>query len=299
MDFRPPSLLEQFLAKPCLFLSRRLYAAYQSTLSPPKTPSTPLTIVCISDTHNRTPALPPGDVLVHAGDLSCSGTAGEIQAQLDWLAAQPHPHKVVIAGNHDILLDPARDAGPREASQRQHLNWHGMTYLEDSYAELQFPARTLRVFGSPRTPRHGNWAFQHARTAAEATWTAVAVPNALDVLVTHGPPLAHIDQAGIGCPGLLGVLWRAQPKLLVCGHVHAARGIETLAFDDVQARWEALVRAGGGFANLASLAWALVWSLSLGRLRSHHARAQTVVVNAAHMGGMRDELRRDAVVVVI
>ncbi|KAH8838858.1 hypothetical protein MCOR27_010049 [Pyricularia oryzae] len=55
--------------------------------------------------------LPPGDSLVHAGDLSQYGTLAEIQAQLTWLAAQPHRHKVVVAGNHDLLLDSEFAAG--------------------------------------------------------------------------------------------------------------------------------------------------------------------------------------------
>jgi hypothetical protein len=67
----------------------------------------PVKIVCILDTHNCTPVLPEGDILIHAGDLSHHGSFAEIQAQLDWLRTQPHAHKVVIAGNHDLLTDAA------------------------------------------------------------------------------------------------------------------------------------------------------------------------------------------------
>lgn len=42
---------------------------------------------------------------MHAGDLSQYGTFNEIQAQLSWLSAQTHEHKIVVAGNHDLLLD--------------------------------------------------------------------------------------------------------------------------------------------------------------------------------------------------
>lgn len=34
--------------------------------------------VCISDTHNRNVALPKGDVLIHAGDLTNSGSYAEV-----------------------------------------------------------------------------------------------------------------------------------------------------------------------------------------------------------------------------
>ncbi|KAI9652655.1 MAG: hypothetical protein M1831_006642 [Alyxoria varia] len=65
----------------------------------------PVTVVCISDTHNTQPPVPAGDILLHAGDLTERGSFSELQAQISWLAAQPHRHKVAIAGNHDVLLD--------------------------------------------------------------------------------------------------------------------------------------------------------------------------------------------------
>ncbi|KAK1688460.1 Metallo-dependent phosphatase-like protein [Colletotrichum godetiae] len=64
-----------------------------------------VTVVCISDTHNTKPRLPPGDILVHAGDLTASGTKRELREALAWIRAQPHRFKVVVAGNHDLCLD--------------------------------------------------------------------------------------------------------------------------------------------------------------------------------------------------
>ena len=69
----------------------------------------PIRIICISDTHNAIPSLPPGDIMIHAGDLTTHGTLAEVQAQLQWLSSQAHTHKIVIAGNHDTLLDEASD----------------------------------------------------------------------------------------------------------------------------------------------------------------------------------------------
>ncbi|WIA43846.1 hypothetical protein OEZ86_010261 [Tetradesmus obliquus] len=67
------------------------------------------TIVCVSDTHCRPlqGQLPHGDILLHAGDFSNTGTLAEVQAFLHWLQQQPHRLKVVIAGNHDVTLDAA------------------------------------------------------------------------------------------------------------------------------------------------------------------------------------------------
>lgn len=60
--------------------------------------------VCVSDTHNASPAngafkLPGGDVLIHAGDLTNQGTLVEIRKTLDWIEAADYEAKIVIAGN--------------------------------------------------------------------------------------------------------------------------------------------------------------------------------------------------------
>lgn len=60
--------------------------------------------VCVSDTHNASPAngafkLPAGDVLIHAGDLTNQGTLAEIRKTLDWIEAANFEAKIVIAGN--------------------------------------------------------------------------------------------------------------------------------------------------------------------------------------------------------
>ncbi len=64
-------------------------------------------IVCISDTHNFTPAnpIPDGDILIHAGDFSNVGYLDEMHSFRDFLEKLPHRHKVFIAGNHDLPLD--------------------------------------------------------------------------------------------------------------------------------------------------------------------------------------------------
>ena len=57
------------------------------------------TIIMVSS-----PPLPPGDILIHAGDLTKRGTEGEVDSALAGLDAAPHAHKIVVAGNHDIAL---------------------------------------------------------------------------------------------------------------------------------------------------------------------------------------------------
>lgn len=56
-------------------------------------------IVCISDTHNQTPKLPRGDVLIHADDLTNQGSYSELQKKISWLEKADFEAKIVIAGN--------------------------------------------------------------------------------------------------------------------------------------------------------------------------------------------------------
>lgn len=66
-------------------------------------------IVIISDTHGLHRdlpfKLPRGDILIHAGDFSNTGTEKDIKDFTEWFTSQPHFRKVFIAGNHELTLD--------------------------------------------------------------------------------------------------------------------------------------------------------------------------------------------------
>ncbi|KAK4103759.1 Metallo-dependent phosphatase [Parathielavia hyrcaniae] len=289
-----PGLWEQFIAQPCIFLARRLYIWRQILPSQPLVD--PVSVVCVSDTHNSQPALPDGDVLIHAGDLTQSGSLPELQAAVGWLRVQPHPVKIVVAGNHDLLLDASCDdrRGQAEdaAAQRRAIDWGGIVYLENGEATITCPnGRRLRVYGSPRSPRHGNWAFQYHR--GEDVW-AGTVPHGIDVLVTHGPPRAHLDLLRWGCEHLLRELWRVRPRLHVFGHIHEGAGTEWLQFDELQDAYERTVLAGGGMGNLARTVRAFI-----GTLFRPTTEAKCLLVNPSIVGGLRDNERRQPVRVVI
>lgn len=60
-------------------------------------------IVCVSDTHNSSPLngqfkVPPGDVLIHAGDMTNQGSHSELQKAVEWIGGCEHEVKIVIAG---------------------------------------------------------------------------------------------------------------------------------------------------------------------------------------------------------
>lgn len=197
-------------------------------------------VVCISDTHMKHEKLqiPDGDILVHTGDFSSLGRWDDIKRFVDWFASQPHQHKIVIAGNHDLTLElPYYDTvvgrfhrGIREPAEQiiEYISTHsGFHYLLDEGVECE----GLYVYGSPWQPYFYNWAFnlQRGKQCMEK-WKAI--PERTDILLTHGPPLGHGDlcASGVraGCVDLLiDIQNRIRPKLHVFGHIHEGAGITT------------------------------------------------------------------------
>lgn len=212
------------------------------------TTSSKIRIVCISDTHNHAPGegytLPKGDILIHAGDLTNQGSKSELQKTARWLAKADFAAKIIVAGNHDLSLDPNYGLKHKEGwtvKPEGVEKWRammegmpGVTYLRHESAEIGLPnlGVSFRVFGSPFSAESlkQNWAFQYLQDDADALWSKV--PDDTDVLITHTPPAGHVDtskhwQEG-GCPSLMQALRRVRPVLHVCGHHHEGQGAEMI-----------------------------------------------------------------------
>lgn len=176
-------------------------------------------LVCISDTHglHEQVRLPAGEVLLHAGDLSDWGRLDEVADFLSWFSQVGHfRHRVFIAGNHDFAFERS----PRLA---ENLIPRNVIYLNDSGIVLD----GLKVWGSPITPSFCSMAFNRDDTAIQANWNLI--PDDVDVLVTHGPPLGIMDRVlpsdlPVGCPLLAQAIARCQPRVHVFGHIHEGYG---------------------------------------------------------------------------
>ncbi|KAF4456753.1 Metallo-dependent phosphatase [Fusarium austroafricanum] len=295
LDRPRPSRWQKFWAAPYVFIAQQLYAVTRPA-TPPQPIIKPVKVVCISDTHNSQPKeIPDGDVLIHAGDLTQSGSFKELQQTIDWIRSQPHPHKIVVAGNHDLLLDDSLDHRllyRHDTRKREELDWGDIVYLQDSSTTVTcFNGRELQVYGSPRSPKHGNWAFQYTRS--NDVWKG-AVPGGMDILITHGPPRAHLDLLNLGCTQLLDEVWRVRPSLHVYGHVHEGYGQGWLQYDGLQRAFERIVIARGGLLNLLRVVHeALRWCWT------PIQEPQTLLVNPSMVGGLRDDQRRQPIVVTI
>ncbi len=179
--------------------------------------------VLLSDTHGlheRMPAVPDGDVVLHAGDLTSNGTITQVASALTWFADLPHKHKVLIAGNHDFAFES-------QPSVAQALIPSGVTYLQDAGVTLD----GVRVWGSPWQPVFFNWAFNLPRGNALArVWAQI--PDDTQVLVTHGPPYGMHDYTvgshpmHAGCRDLRERVAKLRDlRLHVFGHIHEGYGM--------------------------------------------------------------------------
>ncbi|WP_193074581.1 metallophosphatase domain-containing protein [Pseudomonas sp. FME51] len=179
-------------------------------------------LVCISDTHSLhwgIPHIPDGDVLIHAGDSLGQGTLGNIEDLNNWLGTLPHRYKIVIAGNHDWAFQDTPELARETLSNA--------IYLEDSGVEIE----GVRFWGSPWTPAFMDWAFMLDRgQPLHDAWALI--PEATDVLITHGPPqgfgdMVDIDMVcrNVGCRDLLERIDELSLKAVVFGHIHEGYGL--------------------------------------------------------------------------
>ena len=173
-------------------------------------------VVCISDTHERHEqiALPDGDLLLCAGDVTANGNMIALERFASWIERQPHRHKILIAGNHDYCFERnGRSILPPD-----------IHYLQDSGVEID----GLRVWGSPWQPRFYDWAFNLDRGEPLAKKWAL-IPDDTDILITHGPPFGTLDRTPrgerVGCEALAARLEKLRVRLHVFGHIHDGYGV--------------------------------------------------------------------------
>ncbi|XP_077999504.1 metallophosphoesterase domain-containing protein 1-like [Glandiceps talaboti] len=196
--------------------------------------------VCISDTHSKTNKmadLPQGDILLHAGDFTKDSTPQEFEAFNKWIGSQPHAHKVVIAGNHEYVLDSAtfnhrsflKFFGYKKSATKEDITkcLTNCTYLEDESINVC----GFKIYGSPWQPRYRSGAFTLDRGQPLLDkWQQI--PEDTDILLTHTPPLGYgdnsIDCGYSGCVELLNTVeHRVRPKYHVFGHIHEGYGVYT------------------------------------------------------------------------
>ncbi|KAJ3496978.1 hypothetical protein NLG97_g2254 [Lecanicillium saksenae] len=268
---------------------------HRHTSSRPAKPGQSLIrVVCISDTHNTHPAVPDGDILIHAGDLTENGSFEE-------------KYKIFIAGNHDVLFDdvflqkyPERRYG--QTKTKDDLIWGDIIYLQDESVTLEFPSpeRNDDGTGTAEQSSRSITILYHPNNFEHWETILGSLSKQPDVIVTHGPPRHHLDKRDFhraGCPHLAREIRRIRPRLCVFGHIHAAYGREHVLFDAAQAEYEEILTGWAGWVGVLRLGLAVLWSRVAYFLNPPRSTQFTTLVNAAVVGGLKNTLQNEPIVV--
>jgi predicted phosphohydrolase len=229
----------------------------------------------ISDTHDTWPytssSPPPAtDVLLHCGDLTQLGGLSSFERAMEHIKSVPCELKLVIAGNHDLQLDPIwirKNAAEESLDIIEELEWgrkcyehmkslepHGIYYLSEGVHEftLKSGAR-FKVYASPYTPEFKGHAFAYGNEEDRFNLGRSPIPAGVDIVMTHGPPLLQhmqcdldcdIHDRRLGCEKLMEAIQRTKPRLHCFGHVHEGRGSARLTWEE---------KAGGGMKSFEPL----------------------------------------------
>jgi Icc-related predicted phosphoesterase len=184
-------------------------------------------IVAISDTHNRHGQLsiPECDLLIHAGDATSMGHEHEVRKFAKWFDKQPAKHKIFVPGNHELNFERSLPAS---------LLWFQEEcptgiMLIDQGIEID----GVKIWGSPRTPRFYDWAFNEDRGhVIRKYWNAI--PDDTQILVTHGQPADINDvvfysdgtpRERVGCFDLYQRIEKLENlEVYIGGHLHGSHG---------------------------------------------------------------------------
>jgi hypothetical protein len=198
-------------------------------------------IVALSDQHGFLPDIPPCDLVIVAGDV-CPDRFGPFMAVHDpyqqqawfdrkvrpWLATAPATHKLLTWGNHDWC---GQSCSFREDSPTHSRSTDLQILVDESTTIPCSDGTKVSVWATPWSNRFMRWAFMKKPSELEGVYAAI--PEGIDILVSHQPPLYCGDRTfnlnsgrveHVGSRELLDAVERVRPRLVICGHVHGGYG---------------------------------------------------------------------------
>jgi uncharacterized protein len=164
-------------------------------------------------------AIGPVDVLVVGGDITTAGTPDDAQRAID-LWRPLAPRLLAVAGNMD-----SPEIDERLVELGVSLNGRGVT------------VENVGLFGasaSPPTPfRTPHEVSDEVLGSAADAGLADVASAPLKIFFPHAPPHGtecDVLRSGehVGSHALRGFVIREQPDLVLCGHVHEARGEDAI-----------------------------------------------------------------------
>lgn len=167
-------------------------------------------VVAVSDTHSlhsHMRQLPKGDLLVHCGDFTNTGSSEEYCDFDRWLSRQAahgfEDRIFCVVGNHDA---------PRRIDQNSFLIPHAQV-LKSQQAKRRLCPAGLRIFGQ-------SW--------PESVPQGGLPEPRVDILLTHAPPAGILDtnedNAHCGSTAVKSLVEKCFPRLHLFGHIHEAYG---------------------------------------------------------------------------
>ena len=213
-------------AFPILQTSDDLSRAFETTGSYTKAASLSVRIIAFTDIHGSYDRVEEilreessFDAVVIGGDLTTRGTTDEAGSVIQRLQNFGKP-VLAVAGNMDL---PSLDSAYETLGV--NINARGVVIGDAGF---------FGVAGSPFTPMNTPYEISETEISQRATigWRDVETAR-WKIFVPHAPPRGTaLDRILIGKHvGSLAVrefVELCQPDVLVCGHIHESRGVDTL-----------------------------------------------------------------------
>jgi len=182
-------------------------------------------IFAFSDTHTYHNQLniPEVDLIIFVGDCSNKHNIYENELEvrnfLEWYRVLPCENKIFIAGNHDGSIC-------KKLIRKEE--YPELIWLEHESANIE----GLNIFGSPFSPRFGDWAYMYKRNIGKEVWSSI--PDDTDIICCHTMPKGCLDLTKdfnnnliqVGCKALLNRVLEVKPKIgFFGGHLHNEKDI--------------------------------------------------------------------------
>lgn len=179
-------------------------------------------IAHISDTHLRDFNPEPADILIHSGDALNYGDAAELVRFRHCLEQIKDNYKLIIytPGNHDCTFEvdlPFATSFLKETIPNIEV-------LHERAIDFE----GYKIYGTSFQPFFCNWAF-NILDPNKLALIYEGIPDDVDILITHCPPLGILDnnyQGRFGSAELANRLPKLTKLKLHCfGHIHGGHGI--------------------------------------------------------------------------
>ncbi len=205
-----------------------------------------MNVLCLSDTHGTLPELDLEgiDLVMHAGDFSPLVPKYDLNNQLLYFqnVFSPWARRILdkcnfffCMGNHEMFAEILTYEDWKNDITEQCLLHDKAIFLHEcvgwnSQIKIKTQTNPLCVYGSAFTPTFHFWGFNLDDTPEQLGRKFAAIPDDVDIILTHGPPLGILDtnllNEHCGSKQLKDNLPRLkQLKLHVFGHLHSPFGV--------------------------------------------------------------------------